>query len=63
MPRPGWTVVTIRGEIREKINELIQNAQWNEPRTFSGFVENAVTKEIERVERVRRKTESQKVVH
>ena len=61
MLSPGWSVVTIRREIHAKVNELITNAQWNEPRTISGFVEDAVTKEIKRVERIRRKTDPLKV--
>ncbi len=55
--------MTIRGEIYAKINELIQKAEWNEPRTISGFIEDAVIKEVKRVERVRRSANSQKAVH
>ncbi|MGI0081296.1 MAG: hypothetical protein ACRECH_16940 [Nitrososphaerales archaeon] len=54
--------MTISKEIHEKISELIQNPGWDEPRTFSGFVENAVSKEIKRVERIRRKKEPMKAV-
>ena len=54
MPKRGWTVVTVHENIHRKVVSLLDGADWNEPRTLSAFVEQALIKEIDRVEKQRK---------
>ncbi|MDG6995165.1 MAG: hypothetical protein JRN52_04505 [Nitrososphaerota archaeon] len=54
MPKRGWTVVTVHANIHQKVVSLLDGADWNEPRTLSAFVEQALIKEIDRVEKQRK---------